>query len=135
MLHISCEVYPRFEVVFGGKDAEKTPVTIDVDEFIGIKSCKAKGKRICTWEIEAVKELEPTRYPEPVDTEEAEWEDDGETGGEDVEQPASKDNAEPQTPLKPAPTQSVLPHNVTGSDDDDDDESLIDEVTGQTSLF
>ncbi|MDP4204336.1 MAG: DNA gyrase/topoisomerase IV subunit A, partial [Bacteroidota bacterium] len=81
MLHISSEVYPRFEIIFGGKDTERDPITLDVDEFIGIKSCKAKGKRICTWEIASVNELEPTRYPEPVETEESEWE---ENGTEDI---------------------------------------------------
>jgi topoisomerase-4 subunit A len=132
MLHISSEVYPRFEIVFGGKDEERTPITIDVDEFIGIKSCKAKGKRICTWEIASVNELEPTRYPEPVETEESEWEADGESGSEDLEQPAPNESEARQIPSQPAPTQSILPGSVT---DNDDDESLIDEVTGQTSLF
>jgi topoisomerase-4 subunit A len=132
MLHISSEVYPRFEIVFGGKDEERTPIMIDVDEFIGIKSCKAKGKRICTWEIASVNELEPTRYPEPVETEESEWEADGESGSEDLEQPAPNESEARQIPSQPAPTQSILPGSVT---DNDDDESLIDEVTGQTSLF
>jgi len=134
MLHISSEVYPRFEIIFGGKDEERTPITIDVDEFISIKSCKAKGKRICTWEIASVNELAPTRYPEPVETEESEWEDDGENGGEEVEQPESNDKVVKQAPTQPASTQSVLPDSVTGNDDDEG-ESFIDEVTGQISLF
>ncbi|MBP1639273.1 MAG: topoisomerase subunit [Bacteroidetes bacterium] len=132
MLHISSEVYPRFEIVFGGKDEEKIPITIDVDEFIGIKSCKAKGKRICTWEIATVNELEPTRYPEPVENDESEWEDDGENGEEDVDQQVQPSKTEEQAPTLPTSTQSVLPDSVTN---DDNDDSLIDEVTGQTSLF
>ncbi len=133
MLHISSEVYPRFEIIFGGKDAERDPITLDVDEFIGIKSCKAKGKRICTWEIASVNELEPTRYPEPVETEEGEWE---ENGTEDIgsQDGLTDENEEPQAPpARLMPAESVLPKNTTG--DDDDEPPLIDEVTGQIALF
>jgi Type IIA topoisomerase (DNA gyrase/topo II, topoisomerase IV), A subunit len=133
MLHISSEVYPRFEIIFGGKDAERDPITLDVDEFIGIKSCKAKGKRICTWEIASVNELEPTRYPEPVETEESEWE---ENGTEDIGSQDSivDENEESQAPpARLMPAESVLPVNATG--DDDEEPPLIDEVTGQTALF
>ncbi|MTK54225.1 DNA gyrase/topoisomerase IV subunit A [Paludibacter sp.] len=133
MLHISSEVYPRFEIVFGGKDAERDPITLDVDEFIGIKSCKAKGKRICTWEIASVNELEPTRYPEPVETEESEWE---ENGTEDIGSQDGVVDENEETPAPPArlmPAESVLPVNATG--DDDEEPPLIDEVTGQTALF
>lgn len=53
--------YPRFEVVFGGNDAYREALVIDADEFIGVKSCKAKGKRITTYQVEAINELEPIR--------------------------------------------------------------------------
>lgn len=57
-------VYPRIEVVFGGKDDYRSPLEIDAEEFIATKSFKAKGKRISTYNINSVKELEPTRFPE-----------------------------------------------------------------------
>lgn len=133
MLHISSEVYPRFEIIFGGKDAERDPITLDVDEFIGIKSCKAKGKRICTWEIASVNELEPTRYPEPVEIEESEWEENGaeDMGSQDGIADESEEAQAPPARLMPA--ESVLPEKATG--DDDEEPPLIDEVTGQTALF
>ena len=62
---ISDQVYPRFEITMGGKDAFREPFIIDVDEFIAVKSVRAKGKRITTWEVAKIKELEPTRFPEP----------------------------------------------------------------------
>jgi topoisomerase-4 subunit A len=37
-----------------------------VDEFIAIKSYKAKGKRISNRQVKMVEELEPTRIPEPA---------------------------------------------------------------------
>ena len=32
-------------------------------EFIAVKGYKAKGKRLTTYQIESIVELEPTRYP------------------------------------------------------------------------
>jgi len=64
---LSSEVYPRFEAIFGGNDSYRDPLEVDVEEFIGVKSYRAKGKRISTFAIEKVNELEPTRFPEPVE--------------------------------------------------------------------
>ena len=50
----------------GGNDASREPIVIEADEFIGIKSFKARGKRITTFDVESVDELEPTHSPEPV---------------------------------------------------------------------
>ena len=36
-----------------------------MEEFITVKSFKAKGKRLTTYEIRTVNELEPVRFPEP----------------------------------------------------------------------
>ena len=57
-------VYPRLKVVFGGVDSFREPIEIDVEEFIGVKSYKAKGKRITTFQTESIVELEPLRFPE-----------------------------------------------------------------------
>lgn len=58
-------VYPRVKVTFGGGDDYREPLEIDVDEFIAVKSSRAKGKRISNYEVKEVEELEPTRFPEP----------------------------------------------------------------------
>ena len=60
-------VYPRFEVKFGGRDDFRDPLILEADEFIAVKSFKAKGKRITTFTIDKVVELEPTRQPEPIE--------------------------------------------------------------------
>lgn len=51
--------YPRLELQFGGKNSERENEIIEVAEFIGIKSWKAKGKRLSNYEVENIKELEP----------------------------------------------------------------------------
>ena len=63
LLVLSDQVYPRVEIVFGGNDAFRGQLEIDADEFIAVKSYKAKGKRLTTYEIDEVRELEPLRFP------------------------------------------------------------------------
>lgn len=59
-------VFPRVRAVFGGNDDFREPLEIDVEEFIAVKGFRAKGKRISNFEVKAVEELEPTRFPEEV---------------------------------------------------------------------
>lgn len=67
-------VYPRIQVVFGGKDSFREALEIDADEFIAVKGFKAKGKRLSTFEIAEITELEPVRFPEPEKEEEKKFE-------------------------------------------------------------
>ena len=64
LILLSEMAYPRLKVTFGGVDSFREPLEIDVEEFIGVKSYKAKGKRITTFAIESITELEPLRFPE-----------------------------------------------------------------------
>ncbi|MDR1381623.1 MAG: DNA gyrase/topoisomerase IV subunit A [Tannerella sp.] len=59
---LSDHAYPRVEVVFGGNDAFRAPLVIDAESFIGIKSFKARGKRLTTFEVDRITELEPVRF-------------------------------------------------------------------------
>ncbi len=56
--------YPRFEIKFGGKNKAKQPEIIEVAEFIGIKSYRARGKRLTKYQVELIQELEPLTEPE-----------------------------------------------------------------------
>lgn len=56
---ISWEKYPQFEIEFGGSHEDREKELIDAAEFIAVKSYKAKGKRISTYEIKTITELEP----------------------------------------------------------------------------
>ena len=70
LLILTDTVYPLIKVVFGGNDAYREPIEIDAEQFIAVKGFKAKGKRISTWTIGSIEELEPQRFPEPEETEE-----------------------------------------------------------------
>ena len=60
------------EVVFGGQHAQRPVEMVDVDEFIGIKSHRAKGKRITTYEVESLRFIEPEIDEEEIEDEAAE---------------------------------------------------------------
>jgi topoisomerase-4 subunit A len=92
-------------VTFGGGDSFREPLVLDVEEYIGLKSYKAKGKRITTFQVERIEELEPTRFPEPPAPDEGSDE-------EPDEEPVIEDPD----------------HGKSQSD-------LIDEMTGQMKLF
>lgn len=101
-------VYPRIKVTYGGVDAIRPAEEIDAEQFIAQKSFKAKGKRLTTWKIESIEELEPTRFPEPPSEDNDEEPDgsDSENEGENLDPDAGKS-----------------------------EQQVIDELTGQTNLF
>ncbi|MBT6006289.1 MAG: DNA gyrase/topoisomerase IV subunit A, partial [Prolixibacteraceae bacterium] len=49
--------YPRLELEFGGKNSERENEIIEIAEFIGVKSWKAKGKRVSNYEVENIREI------------------------------------------------------------------------------
>lgn len=65
LILLTDEYYPRLELVFGGHDSFRDPLIVEADEFIAVKGFKAKGKRLTTYTLDTVNELEPTRQPEP----------------------------------------------------------------------
>ncbi|MBQ6672456.1 MAG: DNA gyrase/topoisomerase IV subunit A, partial [Spirochaetales bacterium] len=56
--------YPHLLVTMGGADDFREPLDLEAEDFIGVKSFKAKGKRITTCNVARIEELEPTRQPE-----------------------------------------------------------------------
>jgi topoisomerase-4 subunit A len=82
--------YPRLEIQFGGKHKNRDNEIIVVAEFIGVKSYKAKGKRLTSFMVDNIQEIEPVVKKEtPVAIEE-------------------KDDDEPQHPPHEDPAQMKL---------------------------
>ena len=98
-------VYPRLQVNFGGVDAARPPLEIDVESYIGVKGVKAKGKRITTWKVASIEELEPLRQPEPTVTEAEE------------------------------PLEAEEDITIEDPDAGKSQQQVIDEITGQLNLF
>ena len=108
---LSDQVYPLVRLVYGGKDAYRGSEDFDAEQFIAVKGFKAHGKRLTTYELESIEELEPLRQPEEAAEEQEE--ELGENGGADIA-PQSED-------LDPDAGKSQ--------------QQIIDEMTGQLRLF
>ena len=64
LIALSNNAGAMFRVTFGAPDDFRDPLTVDAEEFIGVKSFKARGKRLTTYTIAAVEELEPKEMPD-----------------------------------------------------------------------
>ncbi len=64
LLLLTDEYYPHLQVIFGGNDSFREPLDIEAADFVGVKGFKAKGKRLTTYTVAEVHELEPTRLPD-----------------------------------------------------------------------
>jgi topoisomerase-4 subunit A len=87
--------YPRLEISFGGKNEGRRPEIIEVAGFIGVKSFRAKGKRLSNYSVTDIRELEPV-----VKSEAAPQQPENDIG-EETEQA-------PQGPLPEDPAQMTL---------------------------
>ena len=56
--------FPRIQLTYGGADDFRGTEEIDAEQFIAVKGYKAKGKRLTTYTLASIEELEPTRFPE-----------------------------------------------------------------------
>ena len=67
LINICMDYYPRLEVIYTENSGKKIQSEIiDVEDFIGVKSYKAKGKRITTFAVDKFNWLTPLKPdPEP----------------------------------------------------------------------
>ncbi len=95
----------RVEVAYAGADSVRPPLEVVAREFVAVKSYKAKGKRLTTYAIDSVTELEPLEDPEI-----------GEEFEEESDENTTRENA----------TEEFIEKS---------DDEVRDELTGQTRLF
>ena len=109
--------YPRIKVTYGGPDAFRNAEEIDAEQFIGVKGFKAKGKRISTYQIESIEELEPIREA-PLSSPE-----------EDTIDPSTSNSTEAPSGAVGGASENLDP------DAGKSQQQIIDEMTGQLRLF
>ena len=150
---LSDQPYPRIRVTFSGEDEGREPMEIELEEFIAVKGFKAKGKRITTWKIGSIEEIEPTRLPEPEVTEEEADEDADGDAAEPVGQetpvttneaaakepePAEEEPAEEEKPTEeaePAEEEKPAQEEKPADEEEKSPQFKYDPKTGQLSLF
>lgn len=69
LISFTFDYYPRLEVVYNPESGKKiASEIIEVEDFIGVKSIKAKGKRVSTFAVDAYNWLSPLKPdPDPSD--------------------------------------------------------------------
>ena len=148
LILITDQVFPRIQVVYGGNDEFRGSEEFDVEQFIAVKGFKAKGKRLTTYQIESITELEPTRWPEEQETleepEETEAPEEPETPEEPENQeiPEEPDNQEepeipesPETPEEPETPENPESPETPPSPPAKNKHRTVDKKTGQMNLF
>ena len=70
LMLLTSQRWPQLCITFGGKHAERPAENINVDEFIGVKGFSAKGKRLTTFEVKSIVEIEPIKIDEPEEIDE-----------------------------------------------------------------
>ena len=70
----------KLEITYKGAHASRPADEVDVDEFVGVKSHRAKGKRLTTYEVATLRFIEPELPPEPEPSDD----DGGDDGSDDA---------------------------------------------------
>ncbi len=65
LLEISDDAYPQLELTFGGRNEGRPNELIDVEDYIGRKSFKAKGRKVTYFETSAITFAEPLEKEAP----------------------------------------------------------------------
>jgi topoisomerase-4 subunit A len=72
LVKLNDDRFPQLCLSFGGKHANRDMEYIDVDEFIGVKGYKAKGKRVSNYTIDMMEFVEPLEKELPPEEQEQE---------------------------------------------------------------
>ena len=113
MVLLTDVAFPRIQITYGGADASRGTEEIDAEQFVGVKGFKAKGKRLTTWTVDKIEELEPTRFPKK----------------EKEEDENSEDDQQEENPTMGNEDENLDP------DAGKSQQQVIDEITGQLNLF
>lgn len=96
ILLLTDKAHARLLVNFGGADNVRPAVEIDADDFIAVKSFKAKGKRLTQYTLASIEDI----TPEPEQPEEIPAEENAAEGSEEenlMTETASSDDIQPET--------------------------------------
>ncbi|MDE5837283.1 MAG: DNA gyrase/topoisomerase IV subunit A [Paramuribaculum sp.] len=106
LVAVSGEPGARFEVTFGGVDEVRGSAIVEAMDFIGVKSLRAKGKRITAWNVAKIEEIEPVAVEEEI---------------------VQEETAQPDDDEADAAKESII--------EERSDDEVRDELTGQQRIF
>lgn len=126
LIAVSEDRYPQLAVTYGGAHVNRPEDRIDVENFIGVKSHRAKGKRLSTFEIAHIAFVEPLEKESPE-----------EAGSEPDEDMSDRRALRRQTPTTPnsdttSPQMGFMAgDSVAFGTDDEESESKQMDLFGQ----
>ena len=129
LVDISEDAHPRFEVIFGGKYSHREPEDYLAEEFIAKKGLAAKGKKCHSYDLKAVKFIEPLPEEEPEDEDTAP---ESEPGTAPASTPGISDDQTQEVPETESP---VVPDVPDGGSDDDPSSPLDLDIDFEPTLF
>jgi len=107
----------ELQITYKGAQASRPADMVDVEEFVGVKSCKAKGKRLTTFDVDTLTFIEPEVVePEVVEPDEPESgdepiDDDVEPMVEPIEEVSEEEVAEIVKPVNNSGTPIEIVRN------------------------
>ena len=102
LLLLTDVAYPLIKVTFTSDESFREPMEVEAETFIGVKSFKARGKRLWTTNQITVEDLEPVRMPENTeDTESTEIEEEENTEQNSKQDPEQEPEQEPVPEAEP----------------------------------
>ena len=115
LILFTMDYLPRIELEILGKNNNEVEFeVVMVSDFIGVKSYKAKGKRLSNKEIKRIKLLDPLPYKEEETEDES----------EKVQETAQED-AKPENGEKPSAELEAGSNNEKSDDDEEKDDSQL----------
>ncbi|MDP4210045.1 MAG: DNA gyrase/topoisomerase IV subunit A [Bacteroidota bacterium] len=98
LICISGRQHPRFQMKFGGAHKTRPVEVVDAESFIAVKGVKAKGKRLSTFVVADIYEIDPLIEDEEETFADPEQEDGGDTSPVNFD--VEDDNEPPQMSLE-----------------------------------
>ncbi len=129
LIAISEDRYPQLAISYGGVHANRPEDRIDVESFIGVKSHRAKGKRLSTFEIAHIAFIEPLEKEDDSVSEE-ETADDAPLSENFTEMESEAPNDD-KTPIKQS---YATGNNIEFRADDEESESKQMDLFGEEDI-
>lgn len=115
------EAYPQIEITFAGPDKTHEPLKVALEEFIAVKGFKARGKRLTTFKVGKIVEVEPVKMAEAKSTQE----EGNDEVSDDFTPIEDKKSREVEFDIEPSNKVEEKKKKAVRSVDDADDESQM----------
>ena len=121
LLAFSVDPLPQLKIVYDAKanNKEFPDEIVNAAEFIGLKSPKAKGKRLTTKAVKKIEFIEPLPYDELEESTDLEEGMSDQSGNTDIEKPSLSESAEKQKEATREISENIKKDQIITTEEDD----------------